>query len=282
MEITKKLAEPQPDGVMVEAGPSRHDLPHKKSYIQELALFNGSFCNENLIQLFIAPFAVCLNIGILFSVVVSGGMTALYVSQAMSLAQIFQAPPYNLSAAGVGYLSLGPFIGAAIGSIVMSFINDPIIKWCARKNKGVYEPEYRLLPGIGGLLVGAGLMGFGALAQRGETYYATATLHGVTLSGVITIVVAVSGYALDAFHDMNDEIFIAMIIFKNFLFYGFSWFVNAWIASSGPSHVFYAFGGIGFAMTLSIPLMFVFGKRYRSYWARHNLLKKFNIKTHYH
>lgn len=282
LEIAKKPAEPRPAGDMVKPAPSRPNIPPKKTYAQELALFNGTFCNENLIQLFIAPFAVCLNIGILFSVVVSGGMTALYVSQAMCLAQIFQAPPYNLSAAGVGYLSLGPFIGATIGSIIMSLINDPIIKWCARENKGVYEPEYRLLPGIGGLLVGVGLMGFGALAQKGETYYATATMHGITLAGVITIVVAVSGYALDAFHEMNDEIFIAMIIFKNFLFYGFSWFVNSWIARSGPSHVFYVLGGIGFAMTLTVPFMFIFGKRYRSYWARHNLLKELNIKTHYH
>lgn len=280
VELAEQPVAPPDTTKILESLSSDPDRP-PKTFLQGLALINGTFCDESLLQLLIAPFAVCFNIGILFAVVVSGGVTALYVSQAMSLAQIFQAPPYNLTAAGVGYLSLGPFIGATIGSIVMALVNDPIIKWCAVKNKGVYEPEYRLLPGIGGLLVGVGLMAFGALAQEGKSYYATATMHGITLAGVIMVVVAVNGYALDAFHEMSGDVFIAMIIFKNFLFYGFSWFVNTWIGSSGPSHVFYVFGGIGFAMTISIPFMFVFGKQYRSYWARNNLLIKMHIKTHH-
>ncbi|KAJ9134338.1 MFS general substrate transporter [Pleurostoma richardsiae] len=256
--------------------------PLKKSFVQELSLFNGTFSKEGIIQLLIAPFAVCLNVAVLWSVVVSGGMTALYVSQAIGVAQIFQAPPYFLSAAGVGYLSLGPFIGGLIGSVIMSVINDPIIKWCAVKNKGIYEPEYRLLPVVGGLLVGAGLFGFGTLAQEGKTYYATATMHGLTLGGIVIVAISVSAYVLDAYHDMSDDIFVTMIIFKNFLFYGFSWFVNSWIASSGPEHVFYVFGGIAFAMTATAPIVFIFGKRYRGYWSRHNLLRKLNIQAHYH
>ncbi|KAH8675169.1 major facilitator superfamily domain-containing protein [Ilyonectria robusta] len=261
--------------------PSPHPvIPAKKTYLQELALFSGTYCDENFLQLLIAPLAVCTNLAVLWSVVVSGGMTAFYVSQAMSIAQIFMAPPYLLSAAGIGYLSLGPFIGAMIGSIFMSIVTDPIIKWCAVKNKGIYEPEYRLLPVAGGLLVGVGLMSFGALAQDGKTYYATATMHGVTLAGVVIVAIAVGGYALDAYREMSDDVFVSMIIFKNFLFYGFSWFVNTWVGSSGPAHVFYVFGSLAFAMTVTAPLVFFFGKRYRSYWSRNNLLIKLHIKAH--
>lgn len=189
------------------------------------------------------------------------------------------APPYLLSAAGVGYLSLGPFIGASIGSIFMSMVTDPIIKWCAVKNKGIYEPEYRLLLVAAGLLVGIGLMSFGALAQDGKTYYATATMHGVTLAGVVIVAIAVGAYALDAYRDMSNDVFVSMIIFKNFLFYGFSSFVNTWVGSSGPAHVFYVFGGLAFAMTVTTPLVFFFGKQYRSYWSRNNLLIKLHIKA---
>lgn len=272
---------------VASAAPGTHAplpaIPAKKTFFQELALFNGTFSNEGIVPLLIAPFAVCLNVAVFWSVVVSGGVTALYVSQSLGLAQIFQSPPYLLSTAGVGYLSLGPFIGALIGSSVMSVINDPIIKWCAVRNKGVYEPEYRLLPVVvGGVFVGVGLMAFGALAQEGRSYYATATMHALTLGGVVIVVIAVSGYALDAFVEVSDDVFVAMIIFKNFVFYGFSWFVNDWIADSGPSHVFYVFGGIAFAMTITTPIVFFFGKRYRSYWSRNNLLRVLRIENHHH
>ncbi|KAH7124566.1 major facilitator superfamily domain-containing protein [Dactylonectria macrodidyma] len=281
-QITESAHFEHPDDNVpaTKAGATAKFPPAKKTFVQDLALFSGTHCDENIVQLLIAPFAVCTNLAILWAVVVSGGLTALYVSQALCIAQIFMAPPYLLSAAGVGYLSLGPFIGALVGSIVMSLISDPIIKWCAAKNKGVYEPEYRLLPMVGGLLAGVGLIGFGHLAQNGASYYATATMHGLTLAGVVTVAISSGGYALDAFNEMGDDVFVSMIIFKNFLFYGFSWFINSWIASSGPAHVFYVFGGLAFAMTATTLVMFFFGKRYRSYWSRNNLMEKMHIRAH--
>lgn len=278
MELSGEPAEATDSTKGAEAPSLAPALRTKKSFVQELTLFSGTFCDEGLIQLLISPFAVCLNIAVFWAVVVSGGATALYVSQAISIAQIFQAPPYLLSVAGVGYLSLGPFIGALFGSIMMIIINDPIVKWCATKNNGVYEPEFRLLLAAGALLIGPGLVGFGALTQGGKTYYATASLHGLTMAGVVILATAVGGFAQDSYPDLNDDVFVTMIIFKNFLFYGFSWFINNWIAESGPAYVFYVLGGIGFAIAISTPVMYIFGKRYRSFWARNNLLKKLRIQ----
>jgi hypothetical protein len=52
------------------------------------------------------------------------------------------------------------------------------------------------------------------------------------------------------------------------------------LARSGPQHVFNIFGATGFAVMVGLPIMYVFGKKYRSYWHRHNLLEKFHIRTH--
>lgn len=68
--------------------------------------------------------------------------------------------------------------------------------------------------------------------------------------------------------------------FKNLLIYGFSYFVNNWTAENEAATVFYTFGGVAIALMLSAPVLFVFGKKYRSYWHRHNLLEKLNIQTH--
>lgn len=255
-------------------------VPAKKTFWQELALWNGTFTDENLLQLFIATFAVCLNVSVLYVVVLQGWTVALFVAMAYVMAQIFGLPPYNLSASAIGYLSVGPFLGGLLGMLVFSVINDPIIKFMSRRNKGIYEPEYRLLLNFGGLFIGAGLFGFGSLAQRGESYYATATLHAMVLFGVMGSATATTAYILDAFRNMSSEVFIAGMSFKNFLFYGFAFFMNDWVANSGPQKVFYVWGGTAFAILAGVPIMYVFGKVYRSYWARNNLLEKLHIRTH--
>ena len=259
---------------------SNRPIPAPKTFVQQMAIFTGTYSDENMLQLILAPFAVCTNLAVLWVVIVSGTITAAYIVQAYVLAQIFSLPPYNLQAAGIGYLSLGPFVGSVIASILLGFVLDPTIRWATTRNKGVYEPEYRLLPMVGSLLAGAALMGFGVMCEKGISYYATATVHGIVLFGVIFATISTAAYALDAYRDMSSEIFIAGMMFKNILFYAFSYFTNDWTARAGSSEVFYVFGGVSLFLTLTTPVVFVFGKRYRSMWHRHNLLEKFNIRTH--
>lgn len=54
--------------------------PPKKTWAQELALFSGTYSDENLLQLLIAPFAVCLNLVVAWNVIVTGTITATYVA----------------------------------------------------------------------------------------------------------------------------------------------------------------------------------------------------------
>ncbi|KAF1835749.1 MFS general substrate transporter [Decorospora gaudefroyi] len=252
----------------------------KKTFKQELAIFTGTYSNDNLLQLVIAPFAVCANLAVLWMVIVTGGLTAFFVAQSYDMAQIFMVPPYSLTAAGVGYLSLGPFLGGLLGSIVIGATLDPIIKWCAKKNHGVYEPEYRLLGMIPSLFTILGLALFGKFAEEGRSFYLTAFFHGMDLFGIVAAAIAASTYVLDSFRDISSEVFIMNMVFKNFLFYGFSYFVNDWTARDGPAQVFYVFAGVAGAMIITAPVFFFWGKKYRSYWHRHNLLQKWGIATH--
>ncbi|PVI06718.1 MFS general substrate transporter [Periconia macrospinosa] len=255
-------------------------LRPKKTFIQELAFINGTFSDDNLLQLLIAPFAVCLNVTVLWFVLLTGGISAFFVAQSYDIAPIFMAPPYSLDPAGAGYLSIGPFLGGLLGALFMGATLDPLIKWCAKKNNGIYEPEYRLLGMIPSIFAGIGLVLFGYTCQNHFSYYVTATFHGMDLFGIVCATVACSAYVIDAFRDMSSEIFIMNMVVKNLLFYGFSYFVNDWTEKNGPAIVFYVFGAIAFGMTFSTVIFFFWGKKYRSFWHRHNLLKKWGIRTH--
>ena len=255
-------------------------VPAKKTFLQNMKLFDGTYSDENFLQLVIAPFAVCSNLSVLYIVIVQGWFVCLFVAIAFVIAQIFGLPPYLLSPSGIGYLSLGPFVGGVIALLLFGAITDPLIMFMTRRNKGVYEPEYRLIIGALGVVSGAGLFGYGYVTQNAGSPYVAATLHGLVLFGVMAELVSTSAYALDAYRDMSNEIFIMGMLVKNFLLYAFTYFINDWLARSGPQEGFFVFGGTGFGIMVGMPIMYVFGKKYRSFWHRHNLLEKWGVRTH--
>lgn len=66
---------------------------------------------------------------------------------------------------------------------------------------------------------------------------------------------------------------------QNFMFYGLSNFANNWVAAKGPEEIMFTFGGTTLAMcALAIPV-YVFGKKLRSWWTRHDLFLKFGMQA---
>lgn len=64
-----------------------------------------------------------------------------------------------------GYLYTGAFIGSIVGLVLSAILSDSLIKVMIRLNKGVYEPEFRILLVIFQLVFGGtGLYGFGYVA----------------------------------------------------------------------------------------------------------------------
>ncbi|KAJ9132449.1 MFS general substrate transporter [Pleurostoma richardsiae] len=264
----------------VDPEPVGASPPAKKTFWQELAVFTGSYSEESLLPLIFAPVLCWSNIYAFWTIIVTGTVTSFYVAISYIIAQLFSPPPYLLSTAEIGYMSLGPFVGGAVGTILLALWMDPISIWMAKRNQGVYEPEFRLVLVIFGLLCPAGLFGFGAVAQAKGNVYLVAFMWGLALAGIAFVVGPCSAYAIDAFRGMSNEIFVSNVMFKNFLFYGYSYFMNSWVADAGAAGPFYIFGGISAGLVATTIIAYMFGKRYRGYWNRNNLMEKMNIRTH--
>jgi hypothetical protein len=59
------------------------------------------------------------------------------------------------------------------------------------------------------------------------------------------------------------------------MFFGLSHYANNWVAAKGPREPMYVWGGTAlFLCLLTIPI-YIFGKRLRGWWARHDLFAKF-------
>jgi MFS family permease len=256
-----------------------HSPPPAKTFWQEMAIYTGVYSNESLLTLLLGPFLCLTNVAALWIVITTGIVTSFYVAISYIVAQLFSVPPYSLSAAEVGYLSVGPFLGGIIGSVLVALTTDRVIVAMTKRNNGIYEPEFRLPLVAFALLLTAGLCGFGALSQATGNIYLIDFMWGLTIVGICFATGPCSSYAIDAFRGMSNEIFVANVMFKNFLFFGYSYFINNWVTSDGPADPFYIFGGISAALILTTIPVYAFGKQYRSLWYRHNVMEMLKIKV---
>jgi MFS family permease len=112
-------------------------IPPEKSYLQRLKPWSGIHSPDNLIKLLLAPFVTLLNVGALYTIVTSGVLVAWYVAVSFIIAAVFSPPPYLFTAAQVGYLSTGPFVGGLLAAVFMAVINDPLIRFLTRRNSGI-------------------------------------------------------------------------------------------------------------------------------------------------
>ena len=63
------------------------------------------------------------------------------------------------------------------------------------------------------------------------------------------------------------------------MFYGLSNFANDWVAAKGPEEIMFVFGGTSIFLSLLAIPVYMYGKRLRSWWSRHDLFVKFNMAT---
>lgn len=73
--------------------------------------------------------------------------------------------------------------------------------------------------------------------------------------------------------EISIEAFTCMMIFKNIFSFGLTYKGYDWLISGGISHVFNSVASVQIAVcVLTIPL-YIFGKRNRSFFARHDILR---------
>jgi hypothetical protein len=99
---------------------------------------------------------------------------------------------------------------------------------------------------------GVGMFGYGHFVQQGASAYVCALFQGIMMCGVLIGTIAPVSYALDAYREASNEIFIMNMFLKNFLFYGISYVANDWVARDGPFVVLAACGGSSVAIVCSL------------------------------
>lgn len=252
----------------------------RQTFVQRLALYSKTLTTEPIWKMLIACPVIMLNVGAAYSIFASGLIVTWSVALSVISSILWSAPPYSLTAAGVGYVSVGPLIGGCLGALVYGWVSDPLIKRMSVRNGGVYEPEMKLIVMLLGLApCVAGLVGFGYANANQVSIYIISLTWGIALFGLTILVSVPTAYALDAFRAHSTEIFVMNMTFKNFFFYGLTDYIVDWYTTQGVVNMFGVMAGITAAVVVIAVPLYVLGKRYRLFWQHHNLLEKLGLAT---
>ncbi|KAM0487387.1 hypothetical protein ACHAP7_001900 [Fusarium lateritium] len=161
------------------------ELSPRLSYRQRMRLITRT--DEPLWRNYLVPLKMFLFPHVIFSAIQVASCVAFLILLTSTISMVFAAPPYNFNTAGVGLMSLGPFVGNMFGSLYGGLLGDWVVVRLAKRNKGIFEPEMRLyILLIPALLTGAGLILFGVSADKltAEAFIAVTFIRNIPSIGV--------------------------------------------------------------------------------------------------
>ncbi|KAL9014951.1 MAG: hypothetical protein Q9173_000405 [Seirophora scorigena] len=171
------------------------------TFAQSLLPFNGRKSNANFFKLALRPFPLFLHPAVLWACLIQGTLIGWTVMIGVVLAAIFLGPPLWFNEVQTGYMYIGPFVGAVVGFIISGFLADWSTKLMIKRNKGIYEPEFRIVLVAVQLVFGCvGLYGFGVTAQNVERYgwFLPDMFFAFEVAGMVMGAVSSALYIVDA------------------------------------------------------------------------------------
>jgi MFS family permease len=238
----------------------------KEPYSHQIHLFRGRLTTESFWKNVWKPVPLIAYPAVLFSTVVYGSYFTWLLTISVLSVSIFSAPPYMLGPAQIGLTNLPLLAVGLLASPLSGWAADAIAKFMARRNKGVFEPEFRLVLMIPATLFATiGFLGFGISAQRGMPIMwpiAFMSLHSLSVPFAST---ASLTYVIDCHPRDANQAFVTINFTKAVLTFAATTYANGWMMQMGPQGVFSVITAVNLGICgLTVPA-YVFGKRFRSY-----------------
>jgi MFS family permease len=175
----------------------------RKTYWQKLSLTQSTPGPwSHFLRHAYQPFMILISIpGVAFSSLTYAIILAFSTVMTTALSTYMLEPPYEFSASQIGLMSLAPFIGQTLGSVIVGPLSDYVVLRLAKRNNGIYEPEFRFycfLPFIPFQCAGAWYFAY-ALAD-GRHWSHVAVAYGICNFGMAPLMSISLTYMLDAYN----------------------------------------------------------------------------------
>ncbi|GAA6007777.1 uncharacterized protein JCM10292_005431 [Rhodotorula paludigena] len=235
-------------------------------------LYTGVKTDEPFWRIAIRPFFYVTSPVVIWATLTFSVCFNLLPLAATVYSQIFSAPPYSLKVGSIGILSgIPPLIGTIIGTVLSGPGSDWIAKAMAKRNNGIYEPEFRLIT-MSLFLVFGGMGFYGWGLQTSESWIVPAVFIAILHVGVSAATISCVGYVTDAMREGAGDALALVVLIKSCIMFGLTFMINDWYATRGPRQFFVSLGSLVVATSALVVPAWIFGKRARLWFSQHNLL----------
>lgn len=249
-----------------------------QGYLQTLKPWNGRLSRSKWGLVALRPFILFAYPAVLWAALVYSLSVGWLIVLSESISDIYRdRDSYNFSALQSGLVYLSPFIGGILGTAVAGKVSDIIVRAMARRNGGVYEPEFRLVMGAPiALSTAIGLMGYGWSAEERDNWIVPTVFFGVISFGCSLGSTTAITFCVDSYRQFAGEALVTLNFSKN-VFHGlvFSLFFAQWLESQGPKDTFVVIGVLQVVCMLTTIPMYIYGKRLRMWTVRIRLMENF-------
>ncbi|KAM5541493.1 hypothetical protein V8D89_004683 [Ganoderma adspersum] len=236
--------------------------------LDDLKIYNGTFLDESLWSLFFRPFPLIMSPVAWFAFFSLSIPTVCLAFVTVCSSTIFTVT-YGFNAGQIGLTNIGNIVVVTLALVITGPLNDWWIVWMARRNGGIYEPEYRLAFTLSMLFGVFGYVGWAIGNDRHMLWIGAVICLAMAYFSLVVSSVTRVAYVIDT-HGANASHIIALTEFAmNLIAYGATFFANRLVLSARVRRTLLVVAGVQAACWLTSVPMYVFGKRVRSFIVRH-------------
>lgn len=243
--------------------PPASSAPPKKTFLQNLQVFSGTYTTESFAKLFVRPFALILLPAVLWSSLVQSVTIGFIVAVTSNVAPAYAAT-YGMQPYQTGLCFIAAIIGALIGIWCGGHVGDSVADFFTKRNGGIREPEFRLPAMMFSLIstpLSLILYGVG-IQYKLHWMCPTVGLALLNFSIVQGTNVALV-YTIDCYRPIAGEVTLTVMAFKSAFGFLLSFYTNPWIEKSGYQNAYGAMAGISAAVLIFWVPLYLWGKRIR-------------------
>lgn len=246
-----------------------------ETYKSQLRLYRGRLSSESFWKGVVKPFPLILFPAVIFSTLVYASFFCWLLMIGVLSVNVFSAAPYNLTPAQIGLTNIPLAIGALIFSPLSGWMADAIPVWMAKRNNGIFEPEFRLVLMIIAIpLSTAGFIGFGIAASEGLSLtwcLVWITMHSIAVPFASQAAIS---YVIDCHTKDANQAFVTINFVKALLSFVASTIGNGLLTKFGPRTLFIGIACLNLGISLLTIPSYIYGKRLRSWVARSEWAQK--------
>lgn len=186
-------------------------------WVHTLRIWNGRLASDKWLRILVRPLILFAYPAVLWSSTVYSLSVGWLIVLSEAVAHIYQdRDSYNFSKLATGLVYISPFVGGILGTAVAGRVSDVIVRFMARRNGGVYEPEYRLVMAIPiALCTAAGLMGFGWSAEERDAWIVPTIFFGIISFGCCLGSTTSITFCVDSYRQYAGEALVTLNFSKS-------------------------------------------------------------------